>query len=121
MQKRKRLRNNDYLNFIRQQPCLIVGTIPSVPHHVRCGLTGGAGLKPDDYTAVPLHGYEHHTLHCVGEKTFWKRRDRDTQRSINSFLHQYCMEKRIVPTITNKNLSSRQLYDDLVKAIEGAR
>jgi len=69
--KNKRLVNKHYLEFIRQQPCLIIGSVPSVAHHIRMNLSGGMGLKPSDYMAVPLHPHEHRSLHQYGEKRFW--------------------------------------------------
>lgn len=59
--KPKTYRNEKYLVWIRQKPCLIPGCFNRAePHHVRRQYWGaGISKKPHDYVAVPLCR-EHH-------------------------------------------------------------
>ena len=50
-------RDEDYLNFIRGQPCMVEGcTEPSEAHHIE---NDGLSLKCSDYRTVPLCGHHH--------------------------------------------------------------
>lgn len=65
-------RSDAYLAFIRSRPCSVTGSSSDVvAHHVRCLGGGGAGLKPPDWTCVPLTAEEHAYLHARGESSYW--------------------------------------------------
>lgn len=61
---RGRLRDGDYLSFVRRQPCLSCGTRQGVQahHHGRRPV----GRKADDYCTVPLCARCHSHLHTHG-------------------------------------------------------
>ena len=70
--KRKKKRETDeaYLDFIRSQPCVVMGTTPSIPHHEDIEKSGGTAYKCSDRFTIPL-SYERHTeRHNVGRYTF---------------------------------------------------
>jgi len=63
-------KNPKYLEFIRSLPCIICRNPATEPHHIRSRLfvpeamRGGTGLKPSDYTCVPLCHKHHHDVHA---------------------------------------------------------
>lgn len=65
--KKKSVKNNDYLEYIRNKPCCSCSNPPkNDPHHwSRTGKKGGMGAKTDDYRTVPLcrecHDHWHNT------------------------------------------------------------
>ena len=64
-------RSPQYLEFIRQLPCLMCMTpAPSQAHHEGLGLSG-FGRKPPDGHAVPLCPKCHRDRHDNGKATFW--------------------------------------------------
>lgn len=69
-------KSDEYLNWIREQPCVVTGMMGEtiVAHHVRVGTGGGMGLKPSDYFCVPLDSHQHMLLHQIGERTYWSQR-----------------------------------------------
>ena len=70
--KQKRLEDPAYLKAIREKDCVISGMPgPSDPAHIRYGLAGGMGRKPDDNLVVPLSHKLHQIQHNIGEVSFW--------------------------------------------------
>ena len=63
-------RDNDYLNHLREQPCIICGIQHrSDVHHVRDTRTAGEGIKSPDWYALPLCHKCHMTVaHGTGFK-----------------------------------------------------
>lgn len=61
-----------YLDWIREQPCVLSGQSPSDPAHIRIGGGGGMGMKPSDDRVLPLAHHLHAEQHQVGELTFWR-------------------------------------------------
>jgi hypothetical protein len=76
--KPKRERNESYLKFVRQQPCLIFQAMdgmafclgPVEAHHIRKGEHSGVATKPSDFTALPLCITHHHAYHGAGHDSF---------------------------------------------------
>jgi putative HNHc nuclease len=74
-----RIHDPDYLDYIRQQPCVICGDNTTVEAaHVRVGSIGngkrytGLGEKSSDKWALPLCGKHHREQHATGnELEFW--------------------------------------------------
>lgn len=69
----KPVRDDAYLNAVRQLPCLVCGRFPSVPHHAKHGR--GARRVASDRDAIPLCA-DHHTGPGgieAGAETFRKR------------------------------------------------
>ncbi len=74
LSRHKNHRNLNYLNWLRQQNCLVSVKKAQCAHHVRLGTNGGVALKPSDYFCIPLTDL-HHTLgeqavHRLGEDSF---------------------------------------------------
>lgn len=65
-----------HLEYIRTLPCVICDAPPpSEACHLRMGLGGGMGIKPDDRLTIPMC-HRHHdeqTLCKSGEVGFWRK------------------------------------------------
>lgn len=82
--KIKPKRNKDYLDFIRSQPSITSGRIPSDPHHIRRSYFGsGTSIKPHDYCCIPVD--RPHTADV--EKYF------DCTKLISKYLFKYIVKK----------------------------
>ena len=84
-QRRPRIRDADYLAFIRRQPCCVCGKPgPSHAAHVRAGYPEagwrptGLGEKPDDRRTLPLCAFDHlegpDAQHRGNEREWWRSR-----------------------------------------------
>ena len=79
------VRDEDFLNYIRDQPCAVCMETPSDPHHLDSGVMGSKG---DDWTAVPLCRQHHREYHDHGERhmraeygvDLWKESHRHLRR-----------------------------------------
>jgi hypothetical protein len=74
--KQPRERDEQHLDFIRQQPCCICGDNTTVEaHHPRVGTINGdnpgMAQKCSDKWALPLCGRHHRELHSKNEMLFW--------------------------------------------------
>ena len=65
------IRDRKYLDSVREQPCIITGSSPCDPAHIRWGMGGGMGLKPDDNRVLPIVHQLHQHQHQIGEIRFW--------------------------------------------------
>jgi hypothetical protein len=63
MLKQKRVRDKDYLVFVKELPCCVTLSRPVDPHHLRPPGTG-MGIKSGDDQVIPLHPEQHRHLHC---------------------------------------------------------
>ena len=63
--KPERIESEEYLEWVRNRPCLIHQTVPSDPHHLKTVGSGGS-----DYTAVPFCRACHDTYHRKGLNFF---------------------------------------------------
>ena len=85
-------RSRKYLEWVRSRACCVTGSYCNVvAHHVRMYGSGGTGIKPSDYMAVPLSTEAHATLHRIGESEFWK--DEDPRDIIISLMATWIAEK----------------------------
>lgn len=78
MKRRPRIKNDDYLDFIRSLPCCIChNDIETEACHIRFADESvgkryvGKGEKPDDAWAVPMCGKHHRQQHVGDELEFW--------------------------------------------------
>tara|TARA_R110000744_G_scaffold107013_8_gene203455 strand:+ start:4054 stop:4374 length:321 start_codon:yes stop_codon:yes gene_type:complete len=76
MQKQKAIRDRKFLDWLRDQPCIVTGANGSDhetvdPAHLRWNTGGGTGLKPSDCFANPLLHSEHIKQGDMGEKLYW--------------------------------------------------
>lgn len=85
-QKTKVYRSERYLRFVRQQPCIVTGSVPTVAHHTS---KAGMALKGSDYLTVPLKPELHSELHTIGQETFQRKYNIDFGTSIAHLLSVY--------------------------------
>lgn len=64
-----RLRDRNYVAFIRREPCCVSGTA-SHHHHVVPKGWGKMGSKVSDYRGVPLSPRLHNEYHRLGRERF---------------------------------------------------
>ena len=88
---KKRPEDEDYLNFIRSQPCMICGR-QSEPHHEP--LNGhGMGYKGSDRETLPLCRCHHTTglinRHTTGRKTFYEYYGIDWRKEVVRYQERY--------------------------------
>lgn len=69
--KRPPLRDQRYIEQVREMPCVLTGATPCDPAHIRWGLGGGASMKPGDDRVLPLAHALHRIQHDMGEERFW--------------------------------------------------
>jgi hypothetical protein len=69
--KTVRRRDKQHLKFVRTQPCLVCGRVPSEPHHLRFSEPRALGRKVSDEFTVPLCRAHHRELHNRGDERAW--------------------------------------------------
>lgn len=85
--KSRRLTDPDYLDFIRQRPCIVCRRYGVHAHHVKSRGAGGS-----DYLAVPLCPEHHHLCHVLGKETFQARMGVDLKEAVIGCLIDYIRE-----------------------------
>jgi len=88
--KPKMYRDDKYLAWIRQKPCVICGREAN-PHHE--GFSGVA-LKPDDYRTYPLCFKHHRIRHDIGRDSFERLFSINSKELIIKNLMEYINLKR---------------------------
>lgn len=101
--KKKTRRDEARKAFARKMNCLILThggarlrhqwecnmlTSPQA-HHVYNGISGGIGLKPDDFRTVPLCEAAHEEFHRIGKETFEKKYGLDLEAHIQRINKEY--------------------------------
>jgi hypothetical protein len=86
--KPKRYVNDDYREFIKNQPCCISETLNVDPHHIKSVGSGGS-----DLTMIPLSHELHAECHKIGKYTFQKKYDINFHNIMLSLLQKYIKEK----------------------------
>ena len=66
----KPLRDKAYRLAVTEMPCILTGTMPCDPAHIRYGFFA-KGVKPGDDLILPLSANLHRLQHAIGEKRFW--------------------------------------------------
>ena len=69
--KQETIRNKEWLNEVRNMPCVVCQFDKSDPAHIRIGTDGGTSKKPSDKYVLPLCHEHHEMQHRMGEKSFW--------------------------------------------------
>ncbi len=89
--KSPRVHDRKYLDSLRELPCLVTGRLGN-PHtetvdpcHFRWGGTGGAGMKPSDWYAIPLLHSEH-MKQGEGERKYWLEAVHDNPLILAEFI-----------------------------------
>jgi hypothetical protein len=67
----RRYRNREHLRSVAKQPCLICGSKPSDPHHLRYLQPRALGRKVSDESAVPLCRVHHRAVHGARDERAW--------------------------------------------------
>lgn len=65
------IRSRKYLDYLRDQPCIITGLRDVEPAHLRLLGSGGTGVKPSDNRALPLYWELHRRQSVEGELPVW--------------------------------------------------
>lgn len=76
--------DEDYLDWIREQPCVVSGHTHVVAHHVQRKSQGR-----NDYLTVPLTHELHTELHKIGVETFEKKHAVDLAKAVTAKLVEY--------------------------------
>lgn len=81
----KQIREIDegYLEYIKQQPCLITGQ-KAEPHH-----TVSRGAGGSDYLAIPLNREKHTECEMIGKNTFQEKYNLNFNKEIIRLLIGY--------------------------------
>ena len=67
----QKLSSKKYLDYIRNKPCLVCGSIPCDPDHLEARGMGGANRSVyKDYSSVPLCRIHHTERHQAGNEKF---------------------------------------------------
>jgi len=82
-----RLKDPDYLAWIRTKRCIFHPYKPAEPAH---GKPWGKAMKGPDHCSLPLCRECHDQEHRHGRETVWKYVDRDAL--VESYNRQYCHE-----------------------------
>jgi hypothetical protein len=67
----KRLRDQNHVNFVATQSCVICGRRPSHAHHLTFAPPRALGRKVSDEFTVPLCNLRHSELHHHGSDRAW--------------------------------------------------
>tara|TARA_R110001632_G_scaffold212533_1_gene338458 strand:- start:12 stop:332 length:321 start_codon:yes stop_codon:yes gene_type:complete len=91
MQKTKAIRDRKYLDWVRDQPCLVTGVYSNDyetvdPAHFRWNSGGGTGLKPPDSMVNPLVHSEHMKQGAMGEQEYWLEAVNKNPQILNEFI-----------------------------------
>lgn len=93
MQKKKRVKDPAYIEYIRSIPCIVCLLkgleSASEDHHVNEKGKGSMGSKTDDRRAIPLCHPHHAEFHDTGRETFSKKYDLDYEYIIQKFNNIY--------------------------------
>lgn len=67
---KKRWRNRNYLDWVKEQPCVLCGAPADDPHHLKgIGHMSGAGLTAPDWAVIPVCRGCHNRFH--DEPALW--------------------------------------------------
>lgn len=70
-QREPRIVKRSYLDYLRDQPCIVTGKRDVEPAHLRLLGSGGVGLKPNDSRALSLYWELHRRQSTEGELPVW--------------------------------------------------
>lgn len=95
----KRERDEQYLVWIRKQPCLTSPRCSGLieAHHVREEGNGGIGTKPPDMRAVPLCVSMHRVYHNQGRIAFERKFELDLEAEILRLQKEYQSQQHPSP------------------------
>ena len=65
-----KVRDQKYLQLVRQEPCLLCGKV-SEAHHIMYAEPRGVGLKVGDNWVVPICHIHHMQIHHYGNERKW--------------------------------------------------
>jgi hypothetical protein len=78
MQRRPRRENPKHLAFVRERSCIICGSSPCDPAHIKFAdarvlkpLSINVGMKADDRFVLPLCRRHHEEQHAMPERAWW--------------------------------------------------
>ena len=83
--------NPQYLEYVKQQACIVCGVTPVDAHHAKTKGSGGS-----DLTAVPLCRYHHRECHDIGRQSFQEKYQFDFRDSQLKSLQSYVQTGDII-------------------------
>jgi len=84
-------RDEDYLDYVRHQPCVAcLDSAPSDPHHLKQGRVGGKG---SDWAAVPLCRQCHRMYHDKGQDALEEKHRVNLWRQAHKHLRRYLSQQ----------------------------
>ena len=89
----QKLSSRKYLDYIRNKPCLVCGSIPCDPDHLEARGMGGAnrsGYK--DYSCVPLCRIHHTERHQLGNQKFEYKYNINLWKDAFNLLRKYFLK-----------------------------
>lgn len=93
-------KNKKYLEFIREQPCMVCGN-KAEPHHEAFG-TSGMGIKGPDTWTVPLCRKCHEKREQRGRDLYWKVIGIDPKLIIMELQTRYIHQLDLDITVLNR-------------------
>jgi hypothetical protein len=67
----RRIRDREHVKFVAGRPCLICGSRPADPHHLRFAQSRALGRKASDEFTIPLCRGHHREVHRCGDEAAW--------------------------------------------------
>lgn len=110
------MNNDDYLNFVRQFPCVVcysnkVLTKDVEAHHENSSNRFYFSKRNFDYGAIPLCAKHHSERHFSGKKKFWKNLTEEfIYYTIISLLETYIAHKNYQISESTKNILESKTY-----------
>lgn len=83
-----RMKDENYLRYVRRQPCCITGTQSEAAHIVPEGY-GKTGSKVSDYRTVPMNWRPHREYHRIGRHAFEAKHNIDLDLVQLQYLETY--------------------------------
>lgn len=85
--KQKTFRSRKYLNWVKQQPCVMCGAPADDPHHITgVGGMSGMGMTAPDSMVMPVCRMHHDEIHRTPE--LWGRQWEWISRTLDSALRE---------------------------------
>jgi len=94
----RRIRDEEHLQMVATQPCLVCGRTPSQAHHLRFAQLRALGSKVSDEWVVPLCNLHHRALHDAGnEEAWWREQGIDARVEAGRLWREHRTPTEIAP------------------------
>ena len=85
---------SEYLDYIREKPCLVCGSQPCDPDHLEARGMGGATTKMKDLSCVPLCRIHHTERHQFGNQKFEKEYSINLWKENSRLIRRYFIAEK---------------------------